>query len=193
MKTLNEKRQDMTRGLILDAAFELLCEGAVSELTVRAVAQHAVISERTVFRYFPSRDALLDAVAAYLLEKMAVPALPETREGLLAAPRLLYQAFEERADYTRAALHPELVGKVRSLQANGRWEAVSRLLQAIAPKVSVAEQRIAAANICYHLTASSWNYYRSAFGFELEECIACAEAAVRQALDGIGGIKRKAA
>ncbi|MCC2970710.1 helix-turn-helix domain-containing protein [Massilia sp. IC2-476] len=191
MKTLSEKRQDMTRGLILDAAFELLREGAVSELTVRAVAQHAVISERTVFRYFPSREALLDAVAAWLLERMAIPAVPESREGLLGAPRLLYQAFEDRADTTRAALHPELIGRIRALQANGRWEAVSRLLAAIAPKAGAAEQRIAAANICYHLTASSWNYYRSAFGFELEECIACAEAAVRQALDGIGGVKRK--
>ena len=184
--TLNEKRQDMTRGLILDGAFALLKEGEIRELTVRAVAQHAGMSERTVFRYFPTRDALLDAVAVYLREHMATPSLTGTLEGLLAAPALLYRAFEESADHTRAALHPDLVGRVRSLQADARWKAVHGLLESIAPRAGEAQRRIAAANICYHLTASSWNYYRTAFGFGLEECIACADTAVRQALEGIG-------
>lgn len=190
--TLNEKRQDMTRGLILDGAFALLKEGAIRELTVRAVAQHAGMSERTVFRYFPARDALLDAVADYLREHMATPALPGTLEGLLAAPGVLYRSFEERADHTRAALHPDLVGRVRSQQADIRWKAVHGLLEAIAPQAKEAQRRIAAANICYHLTASSWNYYRTAFGFGLDESIACAETALRQALQGIGDAPGKA-
>ena len=184
--TLNEKRQDLTRGLILDGAFALLKDGAIRELTVRAVAQHAGMSERTVFRYFPARDALLDAVAEYLREHMATPALPGTLEGLLAAPGVLYRAFEERADHTRAALHPDLVGRVRSLQAGARWEAVHGLLESIAPQAGEAQRRIAAANICYHLTASSWHYYRTAFGFGLDESIACAETALRQSLQEIG-------
>lgn len=190
MKTLNEKRQDMTRGLILQAAFELLRDAEVNDLTVRAVAQHAVMSERTVFRYFPSKDALLDAVAAHLLEHMAVPDVSDSREGLLEAPRVLYQAFEEHAEYTRAALHPDLFEKVRSLQANTRWTAISRVLDAMAPASGQRERRIAAANICFHLTASSWHYYRTAFGFTLEECIACAETAVQQALQGLGVSER---
>lgn len=191
--TLHEKRQDLTRGLILDGAFALLKEGAVPELTVRAVAQHAGMSERTVFRYFPARDALLDAVADYLRAHMATPALQVTLDGLLAAPGVLYRAFEERADHTRAALHPDLVGRVRSQQADVRWKAVHGLLESIAPQAGAAQRRIAAANVCYHLTASSWNYYRTAFGFGLEESIACAETAVSQALQGLGAAPGKAA
>jgi AcrR family transcriptional regulator len=185
--TLYEKRQDMTRGLILDAAFGLLRDGVIGEMTVRAVAQRAGISERTVFRYFPSREALLDASAAHLIEQMSVPTLPESVEGLLAAPRTLYEAFEDRAEFTRAALHPDLAGRVRTLQAKGRLEVVNRVLETVAPESDVRQRRIAAANIGYHLTATSWNYYRTAFGFDLEECIMCAETAVWQAVTGVTG------
>jgi AcrR family transcriptional regulator len=185
MSTLSERKNDLTRGMILEAALGLLQQTSVSDLTVRAVAQHADISERTVFRYFPSRDVLLDAVAGRVLAEMDLPAPPQTMGELLAAPRALYAAFEARSALTGAALHTDLVGRMRALQAGARWEAVSRLIDQAVPEADSARREIAAANICFHLAASTWHYYRNAFGFGLETCVACAEAAVRQALDGL--------
>lgn len=184
--SLSEKRNDLTRKLIMDAAYHLLREASVTELTVRAVAQQAGMSERTVFRYFPSRDALLDTVAAQLLSEMALPEPPASVEDLLAAPAALYGAFEARADLTRAVLHTDLVDRVRALQASSRWKAVAALLEDAAPGRSGEERRIAVANICFHLTASSWHYYRFLFGFTLEEAVKCSQTAVRQALAGLG-------
>jgi len=184
--TLLEKRNDLTRGLIMDAAYALLRAASVSALTVRAVAQQAGMSERTVFRYFPSRDALLDAVAAQLLEEMALPEPPATLAALLGAPGALYGAFEARAELTRAVLHTDLVDRVRALQASSRWKAVAALLEEAAPEKSEGERRIAVANICYHLSASSWHYYRFLFGFTLAESVACSETALRQALAELG-------
>lgn len=183
--SLSEKRNDLTRKLIMDAAYALLREASVTELTVRAVAQQAGMSERTVFRYFASRDALLDTVAAQLLSEMALPGPPGSLEDLLAAPAALYGAFEARADLTRAVLHTDLVDRVRALQASSRWKAVAALLEHAAPARSEGERRIAVANICFHLTASSWHYYRFLFGFTLEEAVRCSETALRQALAGL--------
>jgi AcrR family transcriptional regulator len=184
--TLAEKRNDLSRSLILDASYALLKTGSVSELTVRAVAQQAGMSERTVFRYFPSRDALLDAVTAQLLAEMALPAPPESLEALLDAPRALYGAFEARAELTRALLHTDLVSRVRTLQGTLRRQAVAALLDAAAPASGERERRIATANICFHLSATSWHYCRSQFGLSLDDAIGCAETAVRQALGGVG-------
>ena len=144
------------------------------------------MSERTVFRYFPSRDALLDTVAAQLLSEMALPGPPEDLASLLAAPAALYGAFEARAELTRAVLHTDLVDRVRALQASSRWKAVAALLEEAAPGRGEEERRIAVANICFHLTASSWHYYRFLFGVTLAEAVACSETAVRQALSGLG-------
>ncbi|GAB3383384.1 TetR/AcrR family transcriptional regulator [Massilia agri] len=187
--TLSEKRNDLTRSLIMESAYALLRTASVSALTVRAVAQQAGMSERTVFRYFPSRDALLDAVAAQLLEEMAVPAPPASVGALLEAPAALYGAFEARAELTRALLHTDLVERARALQASSRWKAVAAVLDAAAPASALDARRIAVANICYHLSASSWHYYRFQFGFSLDEAIACSGTALRQALAGLGAAR----
>ena len=183
--TLADRKHELTRKLILDAAVDLLERSPVNELTVRAAAQHANISERTVFRYFPSRDDLLDAVTGEIRIRMAMPAPPETMAQLLAAPRALYEAFEKAAGLTKAALHSELYERMRESGAKERWRAVAKLIDALAPHMPAWERTIAAANIRYYLAASSWHYYRYYFGFSLDESIDCAEAAVRLAVESL--------
>ncbi len=183
---LVDRRSEFTRQAILDAALQLLEQHSVAQLTVRAIAQVAAMSERTVFRHFETRDALLDAVAAETRRRLALPEPPSTLAELVAAPRALYRAFEARSRLTRAALHSEIFDRMRLSQAHERWNAVRRIVDAHAPRRSARERCIAAANIRYYLSASCWNYYRAYFGFTLEDTIACAETAIRQSLAGIG-------
>lgn len=183
--TLADRKNEMTRQLILDAAVEMLEQAPVNELTVRAVAGQANISERTVFRYFPSRDDLIDAVVGEIRVRMALPAAPASIEELLAAPRALYEAFEKVAALTKAALHSEIYERMRETSAKERWLAVVRLIDAYAPHQPAWQRKIAAANIRYYLAASSWHYYRYYFGFSIEESIECAEAAVRLAIEAM--------
>ena len=182
---LADRHSGLTRQAILDAAVGMLERSTVSELTVRAVAKQANISERTVFRYFASREEFLDAVADAVRARFALPPPPTTREQLLAAPRALYTRFEAVASLTKAALHSELFHRMRETQARARWKAVRELVDQIAPRKPEGQRRIAAANIRYYLAASSWYYFRFYFGFSLEDTIACAETAIRQSLEGL--------
>lgn len=185
LTTLADRRNDLTRQLILNAALEMLERASVSELTVRAVARHANISERTIFRYFPSREEFLDAIADEVRTKLDLPPPPRSMEELVAAPRGLYRAFEAKINLTKAALHTELFHRLRESQAKARWVAVRELIDELAPKRSERDRRIAAANIRYYLAASTWHYHRFYFGFSLEDSIACAETAIRQAIEAI--------
>ena len=56
---LRERQAQQTRELILDAVTELLENHRIDEVTTREIAQSAKVSERTVYRHFPDRDALL--------------------------------------------------------------------------------------------------------------------------------------
>jgi AcrR family transcriptional regulator len=183
--TLADRQADLTRRLILEAALERLERAPVGELTVRAVAKHARISERTVFRYFATREDFLDAVADAVRTRLALPPSPRNVAEIVAAPRALYGAFEARRELTRASLHSELFHRMRLVQAQERWKAVRKVIDAHAPRRSERERRIAAANIRYYLAATAWHYFRFYFGFSLEDSIACAETALRQALDGL--------
>jgi AcrR family transcriptional regulator len=184
--SLADRQTDLTRRLILDTATALLeSRTPLAELTVRAVAKQANISERTVFRYFPTREELLDGVAGAVSARMSLPAAPSSEEELLAAPRALFSRFEAVRELTRAALHTDLFHRMRETHAKVRWTAIQGIVDAFTPRASPRERKIAAANIRFYLAASTWHYYRFYFRFSLEETIACAESAIRQSLDGL--------
>jgi AcrR family transcriptional regulator len=183
--SLTERLAGETRRLILDAAVELLEAESVSELTIRAVAARSGMSERTVFRYFATRDDFLDAVASAVAARLHLPAEPRTIAELIAYPATLYRRFEASAALVKAALHSELFHRMRARSPRERWIAVGQLVDSMAPKRSERERHIAATNIRYFLSATTWHYYRFHFGFDLDDTIACAETAIRQALDGL--------
>lgn len=189
--SLAERHGEATRRLILDAALDMLERASLGELTVRAVARHANISERTVFRYFATREEFLDAIADQVRDRLALPPPPQTEAELMAAPRALYQRFEATKQLTQAALHTELFHRMRETQAKSRWRAVQQLVDRLAARRSERDRRIAAANIRYYLAATSWYYYRFYFGFSLEDSVAAAETAIRDALVGLKSRRAK--
>ena len=60
------------------------------------------------------------------------------------------------------------------------------LLDSIASKPPERERRPAAANIRYHIIASTWHYYRFYFGLSLEDSVDCAKMAIMQAIAALG-------
>jgi hypothetical protein len=72
---------------------------------------------------------------------------------------------------------------MRDAQVKRRWAAVIRLVDAHMPERSELQRKLIAANIRYYLSATSWNYYRFNFELSLEDSTACAEMAIRLALD----------
>jgi len=182
--TLTEQQTDLTQRLILDAALQTLQDVSVAGLTVRAVAKRAGISERTVFRYFATRDEFLDAIAAEISSAMHVPH-PRTLEDLLAMPRMLFTSLEARRDLIRASLHTDVSERIMQTNGKQRWIAIRKIVDAYAPHAPEKARKIAATNIRYSMSAATWNYYRFVFRFTLEETIECAEVAMRHELDGV--------
>ena len=153
---------------------------------MRAVAKHANISERTVFRYFATREEFLDAVATEVRTRLNLPPPPQSVDDIYALPRALYSSLETKARLTRASLHTELSDRIRGWQARERWSAVRKVIDALAPRRPEQERKLAAANIYYYVTASTWQYYRFYLGFSLEDSIGAAEAAIRNTLSALG-------
>jgi len=141
------------------------------------------MSERTIYRYFATREQFLDAVAQEVRQRIDLPPNPTSVDELLAYPALLFGRFEAKRALTRAALHGELFGRMQNTQARERWTAVQRIVDTVAPRRSVRDRRMAAANIRYFLAATTWNYYREYFGFSLEETSQSATQAIRATLD----------
>src|SRR5262249_56177213 len=80
--SLRRERAAQTRERIVDAGLRLAHEGPVWDwraLTIRAAAERAGVSERTVYRHFPGEREFHDAVMQRMEEQAG---------GTLDAPRL---------------------------------------------------------------------------------------------------------
>jgi AcrR family transcriptional regulator len=65
---LREEQVRLTRDRILDALTELLADRRADDITTREIAEHAGVSQSTVYRYFPDRTALLDGITERINE-----------------------------------------------------------------------------------------------------------------------------
>lgn len=78
--TIRTAQKLAARQRILDAVLDLVAEGALTEITVPDVARRSGASVATIYRYFPSKDALFEAAASEPAMRAAGP-LPDRDSG----------------------------------------------------------------------------------------------------------------
>src|SRR5215203_1486893 len=81
--TLREAHTLATRGRIVQAVADLVAEAHPASISVPAVAKRAGVGVATVYRYFPTKEALLDASAMVLGDDATLTSLdayPQTFE-----------------------------------------------------------------------------------------------------------------
>jgi AcrR family transcriptional regulator len=152
--SLREEQAALTQTRILDATVALLAEAGDGEIVMPQVAERAGVSLRTVYRHFPTRDALLDAVTARITERFAsqMGGLPRTRDEYLAMTPLIALVFELEPLYR--ALFATAAGREAHIRSNADRNAHTQ--QAFAPELaglSAAKRRRFAAVM--HLLQSS--------------------------------------
>jgi AcrR family transcriptional regulator len=169
-------RRDRNRELVLDAALELFSEGQL-EPNALDVAERSGVSERSVFRYFEDRDALLRAaIARHLDRTLPLYEFPGLGEGTLderidwfVAHRLeLYRtlASTARAAIVRTATSDLIRGQMEEArrrlqgQLKATFEPELRLMPAAQRRATVAAadalfQFEGVEHLCEHLELSA--------------------------------------
>ena len=146
MKTasLSEARTELVRERVLAGVEALLGQGQA--LTFTALAAAAAVPERTIYRHFPTREALLGAVFDWVNRRLGVDTeRPTDAAGFAALVRKVFPGFERMAPLVRELLaSPE--GRLARLSANPeRQRAALALVQSEAPGLDrVAARRLSA-------------------------------------------------
>ncbi len=84
-------RRRLDRQRIVESALRILDRSADSALTMRALAEDLGVTAMALYKYFPSKEALLDAVADRALGEIVVPS--PRREDWIARSRALAVSF----------------------------------------------------------------------------------------------------
>lgn len=130
------RRNDAAKDAILDATFRLVSDPGTESLTIDAIAAEAGVGRQTIYRWWPSKGAVIaDALARYARE-----AVPERETGSFAGDltAFLTDSFAglENMGYAdrlrqivAAAQHDEHVAQVLTDFTTVRRAALRALLQ----------------------------------------------------------------
>jgi AcrR family transcriptional regulator len=147
--TLREQHALATRERILGAVADLLEQGDLDELTVPAVSDASGVSLRTIYRYYPTREELLEAAGRWIGDELLKHPYPRDLDEIAN----LYQEgtgdFDERPGLVRALAFSQLGQRVRGYRRRERLEAIARALRAELTELSEPELEQAEAVLAY--------------------------------------------
>jgi AcrR family transcriptional regulator len=95
-----------TRARIVEAMLSVIVEEGVHAFTVQNVADRAGVSHRTVYRYYPSRERLLEGLSESLSRRLADAGLapPEEITGWISYVPPLFEEFCKLGPALRASV-----------------------------------------------------------------------------------------
>lgn len=128
---LRRKQVAATRELILQALAEQLAAGGLQDFSIAEAAQRAGVAPRTIYRYFPNREALLDAVGAWVDQQLGDLPYPTTPLAVAKLAEQAFPRFEQEAVLIQALLASELGKTVRSRLRSKRRQAIATALSSL--------------------------------------------------------------
>lgn len=123
--SLRDQYREETRTRILDSAIVELSTTELEQLTMAGVAMRAGVTERTVFRHFASRDALIQAVWPRMQARVRSRGFPTTAQALIDTPNQLFPEFDKEEPLVRASAFSAAGREVRRA-ANAERQAAMR-------------------------------------------------------------------
>ena len=174
--TTQQARANAVRERVLEGVAALLATD--DHLTFSALATTTGVPERTIYRYFPTREALLAAVFDWTNARIGFDGeLPTDGDGAVALVRRVFPGFDEHAPVVRELLLSRDGLDVRLSSMDARRRAALALVRNEAPGLDRTTTRRVAAVVQLLTTASTWQtltQYWDVDGDEAAETVALA-------------------
>jgi len=163
---LRDRQTAETRAVILEALGAELAAGGIEEFSVARLARRAGVSERTVFRHFPTRETLLDGLSQWFNERVGDFPHDVSAEAIPATIAQVFADLDEHEALTRAMLASP---GGREFRRHARAARLARLQAALAPVLDPADPERAAAARALVLalcSARTWQAMRDEGGLD---------------------------
>lgn len=187
---LRERHVAQTRTAILDAlAAEIVASGML-RLSMQRVADRAGVTHRTLYNYFPTREALNDAFAAHVEQMMVeagtiAPELDPAVASLPAVTRRAYEMLGENAPLIRAYVMMTLASGVPAQVFRERSAAFERRVDSEHGPLPPGTSRVVTSAIRLIASSAGWYLMTAHHGLTGDQAGRVGEWAVRVLLDAV--------
>lgn len=179
--SLRTRQTELARTAILRAFVDHLEAGDADDVAMATLADEAGVSRRTLYRYFPSRDDLLEAAGAWIRSELLELPIEIGNEGIAASFRAASAKLERHPRLARALLRTQTGRAVRGGYRSERVQAIRRAVRAEAPDASRRALELGAAVLTYLCSSNAWTTIQDESGLDA----ASAQAAVEWAIEAL--------
>ncbi len=167
--SLREQQALVTRERILGAVADMLEDDAPEDLTVPAVAEVSGVSLRTIYRYYPTREALLEAAGRWIGDELLEHPYPRDLDDVADLYEVGARDFDERPGLVRALAFSQLGQDVRGYRRRERRDAIGQALRGELSGLGEPELRRAEAVLAYLHNMLAYTSLREESGMSGEE------------------------
>ena len=154
--SLRDRQAAVIREAILDALAGRLDHDDPDDVAMTQVAADAGISLRTLYRYFPTRDAMFNAVGDHVVTRLGLPREINGADDI--SPVFLESARRgaQSPQLVRAMLWTRLGRRARSAHRRRRVESITAALAEVTSHLPPAEARRREGAIVYLCSLPAW-------------------------------------
>ncbi len=160
------------------------------EVTFELLSKEAGVPVRTLYRYFPSKEALFGAFWPWMNERIDVPARPQSADEVVAHIPQLFAAFDRDESLVRAMLHNPHGRDVRLANATARREKFADALRQVTGGLSAVAARRLLASVTALCSASGWENMKDNWGLSGPAAAEAAQWAVNALINEARGRAR---
>ena len=188
---LREKQQEDTRKAILDALGGQIAESGAMGFSIQDVADRAGVTHRTVYNYFPTREALNDAFALHVEEEELAATFgvrPDEGVRLAQLPSVAatyFRMIADKAVHVRAYVMLMIASRSPAQLTRERTKQFEQLMEDEAGPLPEGAARLATAAVRQFVSSVGWHVLIEHQGLSNEDAARTAEWATKALLDAV--------
>jgi len=167
--SLRERQAAVIRDAILDALADLLDHDDPDDIAMPQVAAEAGVSLRTLYRYFPTREAMFDTVGDHVVARLGLPRQIEGADDIATVFLESARRGAQSPRLVRAMLWTRLGRRARSSHRRRRVESITAALGEVTSHLPLAEARRREGAIVYLSSLPAWITVSEECGLSAED------------------------
>lgn len=153
---LRTEQKEQTHERILAATAEQLLEEGIEELSLPRAAKRAGVSVPTVYRHFPTEEALLRELTDWIDKRMQLTGMPDNVNEFGEWVPRLFASWDENEALIRARLLSRVHRQIHRETAQRRDEAVAKAMQEVTSELDPLDARRACGIIRLLISGGAW-------------------------------------
>ena len=166
---LRAEQKQRTHERILEAAAEQLLHEGLEELSLPRAAKRAHVSVPTVYRHFPTQEALMRELTEWVGRRININEVPENVDEFTEWVPRLFAYWDENEALIRARLLSRVHRQIHRDAGHRKDEAIEKAMEDVTAQLDPLDARRACALVRLLVSGAAWEMMRDSWGLTGEQ------------------------